>query len=134
MSHILIRFSIAAAAAATPLVALAAVRNLQGLIGLLTDLLNMVIPLLIALAFVAFLWGLANFILKSDDEKERANGRRLMLWGLIALFVMVSAWAIVGILENTFFGGGGGGGGIQSQGYLDCLYGGETCWGQFQGR
>ena len=61
----------------------------------------------IALALVYFLWGAAQFILHGGDEGKRSEGTKMMIYGIIGLFVMVSVWSLVGVLENTFFRGGG---------------------------
>jgi len=63
------------------------------------------VKLLIALAVVVFLWGVFNFIRASDDSKK-SEGKKLMLWGIIGLFVIVSIWGIVSILQNTFIPSG----------------------------
>ena len=91
---------------AVPLVAAAqAITSLKGLIGVIVDLINRAVPVIIALALLYFFWGIAIFIfnLNTDDEKKRSEGKQVMLWGIIALFVMVSLWGIVKILQRTFF-------------------------------
>ncbi|OGG71324.1 hypothetical protein A3A35_03470 [Candidatus Kaiserbacteria bacterium RIFCSPLOWO2_01_FULL_51_21] len=108
------------AMAVTPLTAFA-VSNLQGLIDLLKGLLQGIGGLIIGLAFVAFFWGLAKFIMNADDETARSEGKRFMIWGIIALFVIISIMAILGVLNNTFFGSG-----VNLQGTTD--YGGFD-WG-----
>ena len=60
-----------------------------------------VVPVLFALAFVVFLWGVVQFIMNSADEAERAKGKQFMLWGIIGLFVMFSVWGLVSILQKT---------------------------------
>lgn len=69
-------------------------------------LANAVIPLLIGLAVTAFVYGIIQFFLNPDNEEKRKAGKSYMLWGIIALFVMVSFWGLVGILSNTFTPGG----------------------------
>jgi hypothetical protein len=59
------------------------------------------IPIIIALALLAFLWGVFTFIRNADDEGKRAEGRQFMLWGIIGLAVMMSVWGLVQILTNT---------------------------------
>ncbi|MBP6855226.1 MAG: hypothetical protein KBD26_03690 [Candidatus Pacebacteria bacterium] len=61
-----------------------------------------VIPLLIALAVIVFIWGVLKFIMNADDSTKREEGRNFIIWGLVGLFVMVSIWGIVNILNNTF--------------------------------
>ena len=69
-------------------------------------LLDRLVPLLIGLALLLFLWGVFRFMLaRGGSEDERKEGRQFMLWGLIALFVMVSVWGLVGILGETILGG-----------------------------
>ncbi|HYC83530.1 MAG TPA: pilin [Candidatus Paceibacterota bacterium] len=65
-------------------------------------ILSMAVGLLITLAIVFFFWGLAKYILNAGDEKKKEDGKRTMIWGILALFVMVSVWGIIGILQETF--------------------------------
>ncbi len=64
-------------------------------------ILNPLIGLLFAIALVVFLWGLAQFIINSDNEEVRSAGKRHMIWGIVGMFIMVGAYAIVNILSNT---------------------------------
>jgi len=67
-------------------------------------------PLLILLAsasLLVFIWGIAKFIWASGDEKKLEEGKRLMFWGIIALFVMVSVWSIIQFFFSDVFGGYG---------------------------
>lgn len=77
-------------------------RNLQDLIDIIFGLLQSLIPLIFGIAFIGFLWGAAQFILHADDPGKRKEGTRAMLYGVIALFVMLSIWGLVAILSNTF--------------------------------
>ncbi len=61
-----------------------------------------IIPLLVALAVTAFIYGIIQFFLNPENEEKRKAGKSYMLWGIIALFVMVSFWGLVGILTSTF--------------------------------
>ncbi len=74
--------------------------NLIGLISFAGDVFNRLIPLLIAVALVAFFWGLVSYIFKGGEFKE--NGKNIMIAGLLGLFVMVSVWGIIRIAQNTF--------------------------------
>ena len=79
-----------------------AVADVEELIIEILYLLNLVIPVIFGLALVYFLWGLAQFILNAGNETARENARNIMIWGIIALFVMVSIWGILRVLSNTF--------------------------------
>ena len=61
-----------------------------------------VVPLIIALAALFFLWNAARFfIFQSASEEGRTKAKRLMLWGIGALVLIISTWAIVNILVGT---------------------------------
>jgi hypothetical protein len=59
------------------------------------------IPIVMSLGLLAFLWGVVQFIRKGGDPKEREQGRQFMLWGIIGLAVMASVWGLVRVLTNT---------------------------------
>lgn len=61
-----------------------------------------VIPLIFALAIASFVWGVVQYVINTDDEAKKAKGRQFMIWGIIALAVMVSVWGLVKILGTTF--------------------------------
>lgn len=61
-----------------------------------------VIPLIFALAVAMFVWGVVQFVINSDEEAKKEKGKKFMLWGIIALTVMVSVWGLVRILGGTF--------------------------------
>jgi len=65
------------------------------------NLVSNLVKLAIALALLVFFWGLVKFIFKiGGDEKAVAQGRPLMIWGLVALFVIISVWGLVRLLQT----------------------------------
>ena len=62
--------------------------------------LNAVIGLFITLAIVVFFWGLIKYLWSMDHENA-SEGLKIMFWGLIAIFVMVSIWGIIRLLQST---------------------------------
>ncbi len=58
------------------------------------------IPLIFALAFLFFLWGVFKFM-RASDVKAKQEGQKIIWLGLIGLFVMVSVWGIIKILGTT---------------------------------
>ncbi|MEN9647924.1 MAG: hypothetical protein RLY57_728 [Candidatus Parcubacteria bacterium] len=62
---------------------------------------TLIVPLIMSLALLAFLWGVLQYIRKGGDPGEREQGRQFMLWGVIGLAVMASVWGLVRILTNT---------------------------------
>lgn len=80
--------------------------NLDTLKGVIDELLGFadstIVPLIFAIAFIVFLWGMVNyFIIGANNEEKRTAGKSLILWGLIAFVVMVSLWGIVKIFTGT---------------------------------
>ncbi|MCD8494868.1 MAG: hypothetical protein LRY46_02000 [Candidatus Pacebacteria bacterium] len=61
-----------------------------------------IVPLIISLALVMFMFGMVKFIANAGDQTKREEGRQFMLWSIIGLFVMISIWGIVAMLTNTF--------------------------------
>ena len=86
--------------------------NLQGLIAFAGNILNSLIPLMIALALVVFFWGLVQYIINPGEGHDK--GKSVMIAGLVALFVMVSVWGIIRLAQNTL--------GVTSGGSLDAPY------------
>ncbi len=76
----------------------------QDLLSYITCIIGQsVIPLLFAVAVVMFLWGAIKFfLLESDEESKRTQGKQFMIWGVVALAVMISVWGLVNILGATF--------------------------------
>jgi len=67
----------------------------------IAQLLNTIVPILIALAVVYFIWGVVSFVIAKEEEAKTA-GRDKIIYGLIGLVVIVSIWGLVSILKNTF--------------------------------
>ncbi|MEZ4103334.1 MAG: hypothetical protein R3B55_02110 [Candidatus Paceibacterota bacterium] len=59
-------------------------------------------PLLISIAVIVFIIGVIKYIAGADEEAKRTEGRNFMIYGLIALFVMISVWGLVGVIQGTF--------------------------------
>lgn len=60
------------------------------------------VPVLIALAFIVFLWGVYKyFILGAADEKNRAEGRTFVLYSVIGFVLIFSLWGVVNIVMGT---------------------------------
>ncbi len=81
--------------------------SFRGVILQALSVIYTVIPILIGLAFVMFFWGLSRFILNSGSSPEIQKGREYMLWGVIALAVLLSFRGIIAFWTGEFgFGDG----------------------------
>ncbi|MHB1163173.1 MAG: hypothetical protein ACYCZZ_01430 [Minisyncoccota bacterium] len=71
--------------------------------GIINVINGIFVPVLFALAFITFVWGVFKyFILGADSDTERAAGRQFVLWGVIGFVVILSVWGLVAVVGNTF--------------------------------
>lgn len=66
-----------------------------------TFVINPMIYVLFACAFVVFVWGLVQFIMNSANEEARNTGAKHILWGLIGMVIMVGVNGILGLINST---------------------------------
>lgn len=104
-----------AVAVLIPVISEAAPENFRALVALFVSIINVATPALVALALVIFLLrmvGVFGFsIAGKEGEKPRFSIARLKtigMWGIVILFVMVSIWGILQLIENTFLGSDSG--------------------------
>jgi hypothetical protein len=64
------------------------------------SIIQSLIPIVIGLAVLVFLWGVLKYVVAKDEDTQK-EARGVMLYGIIALFVMVSVWGLVNILGDT---------------------------------
>ncbi len=67
------------------------------------NILTSVSTLLMTAAFVVFFYGVVMFIwgrATGKDGNDLKKGKEFMMWGLIALFVMVSVWGIIKLAQG----------------------------------
>lgn len=84
--------------------------QLMGLIQMASKIIGMLVPVMIALAVVAFFWFLVNFIWKgAEDPTKHKDAMKGMAFSVVAIFVMVSIWGIVAFIGTTVGIGQGGG-------------------------
>lgn len=87
-----------------PIVVSAQINTFKDLLTAIMSLIALLIPLAYGLALLFFLWGIAKFIFKAGDEKAKEDGKRLMVWGVIALFVITSIWGIIAVFRYDLLG------------------------------
>lgn len=78
------------------------------LVELLVDVITFInvilVPLVFALALIAFLFGVFRYFFATgaDAAEKRLDGRKFIMWGIVALAVMFAIWGLVNILLRTF--------------------------------
>ncbi len=76
----------------------------DGIIGIicsLVSILNVLMPALILFATVWFIIGVVQYMMAKDEEAQKTS-RSKMIHGIIALFVILSFWGLVKVLQETF--------------------------------
>ena len=83
--------------------ALAQFDNTKTLLLSVKSVFDILIILLITGAVVVLFWGLITFVynVRSGSEDAVKKGKTLMIWGIVAIFVMVTLWAIVGFMQDA---------------------------------
>ncbi len=85
-----------------PAVVFAAPRTFAELAALIVFYMNNFIATLVVLAVVIYFFGTATFLMKKGGS-DKEGLRKFLLLGLVTIFVMVSVWGILRILQNTLF-------------------------------
>ncbi len=71
------------------------------LLSLAQTIVNRLSPIMVTIALLAFFWYLIKFIAKgSQSSTERDLSLKGMGYSILALFVMVSIWGIVGNIQT----------------------------------
>lgn len=65
------------------------------------NILNPLVLLLAGIATIYFLWGVFEFVRDYDNSEARSTGARHMLWGIIGMFIMFSAFGIMNLVADT---------------------------------
>ncbi len=69
------------------------------LTGTINFLNNVIIPFLLAIAFLAFIWNvLQYFIIQGDSEEGQTKAKSLALCSISAFVVILSLWGIVNMI------------------------------------
>lgn len=61
-----------------------------------------IVPTLIALALVYVVYAGVQYIGANEESQGREEKKQKLFWGVIGLFVILSVWALVLLVSNTF--------------------------------
>ena len=73
--------------------------NVVTAIGDATDIFKQLLPILLSLMIVVFSWGIVKFIYHADDEKAVAEGKGIMVWGVVGIGVVTILWGLVAYVQ-----------------------------------
>lgn len=75
--------------------------NINRLVDAIGDIVETLLPILVTVALLVFFWGLIKYIRSAGSPEGASEGKSIMIYGIIALFVMVSVWGIVRFIGNA---------------------------------
>lgn len=102
MKHKFLYIGLPIATLFSPLIASAQGATVGSILLTVQDLLNLLVPILITIALLYFIWGLATYIQAHGSSVDMAKGRDMMIWGVLAMFAIISIWGLVAIVGRTF--------------------------------
>jgi hypothetical protein len=74
--------------------------SFKGFVCLFVKLLSPLPPILITLALLYFFWGITKYIRAGGNSEELREGKNVMIYGVIAMFVMLAVWGLVVVVKN----------------------------------
>lgn len=79
--------------------------DFKGFVTLITDFIGVLVILVFALTFIAFIWGIVKgWIFNSGEAEGIQSGKEVVIAGVIAFTIMVSIWGILAMLKASIFG------------------------------
>ena len=76
--------------------------GLQSTISNLKAYINILIPFIIGLAVLVFIFGLFRYVTAGGDEEKLKAARKTIIWGIVIIAVMISTWGLVNFLVGAF--------------------------------
>jgi hypothetical protein len=75
----------------------------SGSTGIVGAINTIVVPIIFALAFAFFIWGVLKYVfIDGLDPKKQATARSFIIWGILGMVVLFSVWGFVNIALSTF--------------------------------
>lgn len=68
----------------------------------ISALLLSAIDVMMLAASVVFAWGVIQYFSAAGDERKTKDARKYMMYGVLTLAVMMSAWGLAYLLLDTF--------------------------------
>ncbi|MBP9701865.1 MAG: hypothetical protein KBD47_02710 [Candidatus Pacebacteria bacterium] len=59
------------------------------------------LTLVFAVAFIVFMWGVFQYLIATSDPSARSEGTQHILWGVIGMAIMLSAYGIINFVIAT---------------------------------
>ncbi|MDB4992093.1 MAG: hypothetical protein JWL75_338 [Parcubacteria group bacterium] len=71
--------------------------------GIINFINNIAVPVIFALAFFFFVFGVFRYLIAgADNEEKRKKGKDIIIYSVIGFAVMMSVWGIINLVVGTF--------------------------------
>ena len=80
--------------------------NLQGVVDFIKKTVGNLIPIVFGIVIIYFFWGLAKYVQSAGDPKKAAEGKSIMIYGVIAITIMTTIYGLASWLGGLFGIGG----------------------------
>lgn len=75
------------------------------LVELIIGFINILIPVLFGFLFLYVMWKIIDaWILNAGNDEKREEGKQLALVAVLIFVLMISAWGIVALIQQSLFG------------------------------
>lgn len=81
----------------------AAPSDVKGLVDILLGLITSATTVVMGLLVLVFFWGVAKYIY-TVGEAGKKEAKNVLIWGAVALFIVMSIWGIVRVLQRSIWG------------------------------
>lgn len=77
--------------------------TIGAILGTILGIINgVLVPLLFAVAFIVFLYGVFKYFIADAASSDKAEGARFVLYGIVGFAIMICVWGLVNIVVGTF--------------------------------
>jgi|SRR5665213_3622834 len=67
-----------------------------------TYIVDPLLLVIFATGFFMFMWGLLQFMVNTNRGEDTSDGKRHMIYGSLGMFIMVSVYGLIALLDSTF--------------------------------
>ena len=69
----------------------------------INQILSPLVVLLFGAGLVLFLWGVVNYVIGAQgNETKLKQGKQAIIWGIVGMTIMASAWGLIAMLCSFF--------------------------------
>jgi len=81
-------------------------KDFSGLTSNILIVIGGLVNVAMAFAVMYFLVGVVKYLTQQGNEKARSEAIQTISWGLLGLFVMITVWGLVKLIQQSLVGGG----------------------------